>query len=199
MRKLRGESVIKARKSLTAPQRVKVDVDVRERELQGNDGAGGWAVVLGTLGRQGSLSVLNVSCGISLPRVGGTLTLRVFFLVSPQPQTIKQSLPRSAHPPFLLLLSELSPQKLDLLPRSLLSTFVQTSCPRLSIDWGYAFSRPLLSPYEASVAVGRAKGWKGLEADSTEQGKETLSSYPMDFYSVSVAHERCYVPSAQLG
>jgi 2-(3-amino-3-carboxypropyl)histidine synthase len=63
MRKLRGESVIKARKSLMAAERVKVgeDVDVRERELQGNDGAGGWAVVLGTLGRQGSLSVLNVS------------------------------------------------------------------------------------------------------------------------------------------
>ena len=35
------------------------------------------------------------------------------------------------------------------------------------------------------MAVGRAKGWKGLEEDSAEQTKDTLSSYPMDFYSVS--------------
>ena len=26
--------------------------------------------------------------------------------------------------------------------------WVQVACPRLSIDWGYAFPKPLLSPYE---------------------------------------------------
>lgn len=61
---------------------------------------------------------------------------------------------------------------------------MQTSCPRLSIDWGYAFSRPLLSPYEASVAMGRARGWGGLEGET-----DALASYPMDFYSVSVTGE----------
>ena len=27
-------------------------------------------------------------------------------------------------------------------------SWVQVACPRLSIDWGYAFPKPLLSPYE---------------------------------------------------
>lgn len=93
-------------------------------------------------------------------------------------------------PPYLLLLSELSPLKLDLLPSSQLSTFVQTSCPRLSIDWGYAFSRPLLSPYEASVASGRVKGWEGLKLDDALGTSVGEGGYPMDFYSVS----RCPVP-----
>jgi 2-(3-amino-3-carboxypropyl)histidine synthase len=53
-----------------------------------------------------------------------------------------------------ILISELSPAKLSLFP-STISIFVQTSCPRLSIDWGAAFGRPVLTPYEASVAVGR--------------------------------------------
>ena len=47
---------------------------------------------------------------------------------------------------------------------------MQTSCPRLSIDWGYAFSQPLLSPYETAVVVGRVQGW------------EEQKRYPMDFY-----------------
>ena len=71
MRKLRGESVKKARKTLVTAEKVEADenIDPREKELQGNDGAGGWAVVLGTLGRQGSLSVLSVShrSGVVLP------------------------------------------------------------------------------------------------------------------------------------
>jgi 2-(3-amino-3-carboxypropyl)histidine synthase len=74
-------------------------------------------------------------------------------------------------------LSELSPAKLALFNPHI-STFVQTSCPRLSIDWGYAFDRPLLSPYEAAVAVGKAVGWK----DESEEGKDGV--YPMDFYEM---------------
>lgn len=72
--------------------------------------------------------------------------------------------------------------------------FVQTSCPRLSIDWGYAFPKPLLSPYEASVAIGvqGARGWGGMgvpaimEASSTRGefgGEKTDEEYPMDFYA----------------
>lgn len=36
-----------------------------------------------------------------------------------------------------------------------LSTFswVQIACPRLSIDWGMAFEKPLLSPYEVRKYV----------------------------------------------
>jgi 2-(3-amino-3-carboxypropyl)histidine synthase len=41
----------------------------------------------------------------------------------------------------------------------------------LSIDWGYAFPRPLLTPYEALVVLGGRESW--------EKGD---GSYPMDFY-----------------
>lgn len=136
MRAIRGDAVRDARRNLV------------ER------GADSWAILLGTLGRQGSLAVLK---------------------------TVQASLPpgTDALPPLLILLSELSPAKLALFSRDEISTFVQTSCPRLSIDWGYAFSRPLLSSYEASVAAGRIQGWEGTEVD----GKKGAGDYPMDFYA----------------
>lgn len=80
--------------------------------------------------------------------------------------------------PIPILLSELSPAKLNLFPQ--LEAFVQTSCPRLSIDWGYAFKRPLLSPYEASVSVGLASAWSADPTDSTSE------RYAMDFYAECV-------------
>ncbi|CAK5276044.1 unnamed protein product [Mycena citricolor] len=109
-----------------------------------------WGVVLGTLGRQGNFRQL---------------------------QAITHQLQESHIPiPYIpILLSELSPAKLALFNPHI-STFVQTSCPRLSIDWGYAFDRPLLSPYETAVAVGKAISWMPTEESS--QGE-----YPMDFYS----------------
>ncbi|KAF9509504.1 hypothetical protein BS47DRAFT_1349178 [Hydnum rufescens UP504] len=79
-----------------------------------------WGVILGTLGRQGSFKQLQ-----SIAR---------------QLTTSRRNIP------FMpILLSELSPAKLALF-QDHISTFIQTSCPRLSIDWGYAFSRPLLNP-----------------------------------------------------
>ena len=100
-------------------------------------------------------------------------------------QAITNQLSASRTPiPYLpILLSELSPAKLALFSPHI-STFVQTSCPRLSIDWGYAFDRPLLSPYEMAVAVGKAIGWM----DEEKAGKEGVGFgggiYPMDFYEV---------------
>jgi diphthamide synthase subunit DPH2 len=47
--------------------------------------------------------------------------------------------------------------------------WIQIACPRLSLDWGYAFAKPLLNPYEAEIAFG-----------------ETLwdnKAYKMDYYS----------------
>ena len=32
-------------------------------------------------------------------------------------------------------------------------SLLQIACPRLSIDWGLSFSSPILSPYEAAVAL----------------------------------------------
>lgn len=42
------------------------------------------------------------------------------------------------------------------------------ACPRLSIDWGEFFDRPLLTPYEAMVSLKHVK-WQ--------------PEYPMDFYA----------------
>ncbi|KAK7061514.1 2-(3-amino-3-carboxypropyl)histidine synthase subunit 1 [Favolaschia claudopus] len=112
-----------------------------------------WGVILGTLGRQGSFKQL---------------------------QAITNQLESSetAIPYIPILLSELSPAKLALFSPHI-STFIQTSCPRLSIDWGYAFDRPLLSPYETAVAVGKAVGW--MDEDDGAENKS--NGYPMDFYA----------------
>ncbi|KAG9054456.1 Diphthamide biosynthesis protein 1 [Serendipita sp. 407] len=89
-----------------------------------------------------------------------------------------------------ILLSELSPAKLALFNSGsqkdgYITTFVQTSCPRLSIDWGYAFDRPLLNPYEAAVALGLARNWEETEKEEDTDGpleSKPGGVYPMDFY-----------------
>ncbi|KIJ70334.1 hypothetical protein HYDPIDRAFT_105042 [Hydnomerulius pinastri MD-312] len=159
MRTIRDQAVQSARKSISAfspalsqPQ----DALALERAVPPFDSeppAPIWGVVLGTLGRQGSFKQL---------------------------QAITNQLSTSRVPiPYMpILLSELSPAKLALF-NSHISTFVQTSCPRLSIDWGYAFDKPLLSPYETNVALGKAKGWM----DEVREGEKTKKgTYPMDFY-----------------
>ncbi|GBP70064.1 2-(3-amino-3-carboxypropyl)histidine synthase subunit 1 [Eumeta japonica] len=103
--------------------------------------AGKFGLILGTLGRQGSIKVL------------ANLEKQI---VNANKQYIK------------ILLSEIFPSKLALFN---LDAFVQVACPRLSIDWGTAFPKPLLTPYELSVCLGNGK-W--MKDDGT---------YPMDFYS----------------
>jgi len=85
-------------------------------------------------------------------------------------------------PHIQILLSELSPAKLALFNPHI-STFIQTSCPRLSIDWGYAFDRPLLSPYETAVAVGKTSSWMKKSTDDEQQLDTRSGVYPMDFYA----------------
>jgi hypothetical protein len=55
----------------------------------------------------------------------------------------------------LFLMSEIFPQKLAKIAD--VDCFVQVACPRLSIDWGYAFDRPLLSPFECAMVFGKEK------------------------------------------
>lgn len=62
-----------------------------------------------------------------------------------------------------------------------IDVFVQVACPRLSIDWGYAFNKPLLSPYEANVL---------LEQDRMF----SESYYPMDYYEIN-GYGRGKIPS----
>lgn len=99
-------------------------------------------LILGTLGRQGSTKVLS---------------------------NLEKQVTNSDKKYVKILLSEIFPSKLALFN---LDAFVQVACPRLSIDWGMAFPKPLLTPYEFSVALSNSK-W--LREDGT---------YPMDFYSI---------------
>ncbi|KAH7930030.1 Diphthamide synthesis [Leucogyrophana mollusca] len=151
MRTVRDQAVQTARKS--------IDAFAHGAGNIGNPGspyedAPLWGVILGTLGRQGSFKQL---------------------------QAITNQLTASRTPiPYIpILLSELSPTKLALFNPHV-ATFIQTSCPRLSIDWGYAFDRPLLSPYETAVAVGQAKGWMDDTKELEDRAKGGV--YPMDFY-----------------
>ncbi|XP_008307600.2 2-(3-amino-3-carboxypropyl)histidine synthase subunit 1 [Cynoglossus semilaevis] len=98
-----------------------------------------WGLIVGTLGRQGSPKVLE-HLESRLSSLGKDFTR--------------------------VLLSEIFPGKLDLMPD--VDAWIQIACPRLSIDWGSAFSKPLLSPYEAAVAL-KDTAWN--------------DTYPMDFYS----------------
>ncbi|KAF5904356.1 diphthamide biosynthesis protein 1, partial [Clarias magur] len=79
-----------------------------------------WGLILGTLGRQGNPNVLE-HLEEKLKALGRSFTR--------------------------VLLSEIFPSKLALMAD--VDIWVQIACPRLSIDWGTAFSKPLLSPYEA--------------------------------------------------
>ncbi|XP_034937455.1 2-(3-amino-3-carboxypropyl)histidine synthase subunit 1 [Chelonus insularis] len=100
-------------------------------------------LVLGTLGRQGNPSVLK------------NLEKRI------------QSLGKKN---VDILLSEIFPDKISMFKD--IDAFIQIACPRLSIDWGTAFEKPFLTPYEGAVALNLA------EYDLTKP-------YPMDFYASS--------------
>lgn len=105
-----------------------------------------WGLILGTLGRQGNPHTLTA---------------------------IEEKLKQQGKEYVVLLMSEIFPGKLKALMD--VECWVQVACPRLSIDWGYAFPRPLLSPYEATVALGlREESWG---SGGGEKG------YPMDFYA----------------
>ncbi|THH20161.1 hypothetical protein EW146_g1161 [Bondarzewia mesenterica] len=160
MKAVRNDAVQAARKSIDALARPSTP-ETAETTLKDGferdslDRLPMWGVILGTLGRQGSFKQL---------------------------QAITNQLSQSRTPiPYIpILLSELSPAKLALFNPHI-STFVQTSCPRLSIDWGYAFDRPLLTPYETAVAVGKAIGWMDYVDEGS--GRKGDGGYPMDFYA----------------
>lgn len=114
---------------------------IRRDAIRTARGARKWGLILGSLGRQGNPHTMAL---------------------------IERQLADRGVPMVNLLLSEIFPGKLALM--SDVECWVQVACPRLSIDWGYAFPRPLLTPYEALVALGVREEWGG-------------ESYPMDFYA----------------
>lgn len=102
-----------------------------------------FGLILGALGRQGNL---------------------------PTVENLERNLIAAGKTVVKIILSEVFPQKLAML--SDIDVFVQVACPRLSIDWGYAFSKPLLTPYEANVLL-------------TKDVMFTENYYPMDYYEAN--------------
>ncbi|KAG4422795.1 Diphthamide biosynthesis protein 1 [Cadophora malorum] len=102
-----------------------------------------WGLILGSLGRQGNPHTMAL---------------------------IEKKLEDQGIPYINLLLSEIFPGKLAMMDD--VECWVQVACPRLSIDWGYAFPRPLLTPYEALIVLGAKEDWD----------KGNGGVYPMDYY-----------------
>ncbi|KAL2055818.1 hypothetical protein ABVK25_004062 [Lepraria finkii] len=118
--------------------------DLRRQAIKSAKNAKKWGLILGSLGRQGN----------------------------PHTMTMIENTLNERRIPFInLLLSEIFPGKLAMMDN--VDCWVQIACPRLSIDWGYAFPKPLLTPYEALVALGTRKEWQ----------KGNGGVYPMDFYA----------------
>ncbi|GJD06609.1 Diphthamide biosynthesis protein 1 [Galdieria sulphuraria] len=113
---------------------------VREQSIEQARYAQRWGVILGTLGRQGSLKILR---------------------------RLTDALKDEGKKYTVVLISELSPHRLSLFYDSI-DVWVQIACPRLSIDWGHEYQKPLLTCYEAFVALGKYR-WQSI--------------YPMDYYA----------------
>ncbi|KAI9784520.1 MAG: Diphthamide biosynthesis protein 1 [Candelina submexicana] len=116
---------------------------LRRHAIQSAKKAKKWGLILGSLGRQGNPHTMRL---------------------------IEKHLHERGVPFINLLLSEIFPGKLAMMDD--VECWVQIACPRLSIDWGYAFPRPLLTPYEALVVLGGMQEW----------GMGNGGVYPMDFY-----------------
>ena len=78
-------------------------------------------LILGTLGRQGSVGVL---------------------------ESLEELLNERNISSFVVLISEISPSKLAQFGDSV-DCWVQVACPRLSLDWGESYGVPMLSSFEA--------------------------------------------------
>jgi 2-(3-amino-3-carboxypropyl)histidine synthase len=63
---------------------------------------------------------------------------------------------------FILLLDDVSPNML--LPFMDLDAFVMTACPRIAIDDSAMYKKPLLTPQELEIAIGKRK-WEDYEMD----------------------------------
>ena len=82
---------------------------------------------------------------------------------------------------ILILLPEIKASTLNQFGESV-KVWVQTSCPRLSIDWGNdVTTKPLLNPYEFNLALNCVEG-----SDSNGillSKRKDVSLYPMDYYA----------------
>ena len=107
---------------------------VRMDSIQRARGASKFGLILGSLGRQGSLPKFNKLRALLKDR-GRQLT------------------------PFIM--AELNPTKMNSIPKQQVEVWVQVACPRLSIDWSAGFDRPILTPYELEVCL-QEKSWEDV-------------------------------------
>ncbi|XP_059448270.1 uncharacterized protein LOC132179548 [Corylus avellana] len=124
-----------------------------------------WGIVLGTLGRQGNPRIL---------------------------ERLERRMEENGFDYTVVLMSEISPQRMALFGDSV-DAWIQIACPRLSIDWGEAFQKPLLTPFEAEIALGFVPGWweksVGVTSGTGCCGKSESccgcgnGDYPMDYYA----------------
>ncbi|KAL2349415.1 hypothetical protein Fmac_003415 [Flemingia macrophylla] len=125
-----------------------------------------WGLVLGTLGRQGNPRIL---------------------------ERLEEKMREKGFDYTVVLMSELSPGRIALFEDSV-DAWIQIACPRLSIDWGEAFVKPVLTPFEAEVALGVIPGWWEKNEDGVGCCKNSGSccdgdendfggDYPMDYYA----------------
>ncbi|XP_010458072.1 PREDICTED: diphthamide biosynthesis protein 1-like [Camelina sativa] len=114
--------------------------ETRRRAIARAMDAKTWGIVLGTLGRQGNPKIL---------------------------ERLETKMRENGIDSTVVLMSELSPTRVALFEDSV-DAWVQIACPRLSIDWGEAFLKPLLTTYEAEIALGYISGW--WEKDTSSRG-----------------------------
>lgn len=132
-----------------------------------------WGVVLGTLGRQGNPRILD---------------------------RLEKQMREKGLSWTVVLMSEITPGRVALFEDSV-DAWIQIACPRLSIDWGDAFGKPILTPFEAEIALGSVPGWwektPSMNSSCCQDGMDCASGraccghkdgdvavdYPMDYYA----------------
>lgn len=122
-------------------------IDIRSDAIDKAKSAKTFGLILGALGRQGNNKTL---------------------------ENLEQLILNNGHKVYKIILSEIFPLKLAEFEE--IDCFVQVACPRLSIDWGYAFNKPLLTPYECNVLF-------GLEKPLDRNSEKAV--YPMDYYETN--------------
>lgn len=110
-------------------------MDAIERAAQAMRMGGTLAVILGTLGRQGSEKVFD-----ELVRKCNLYTSCKVIKVM-MPEVIQDSLKEFEN----------------------VDVWIQVACPRLSIDWGSFFHQPLLNPYELAQSIKLLQGDRELQ------------------------------------
>lgn len=128
-----------------------------------------WGIILGTLGRQGNPRIL---------------------------ERLERKMREKGFSYTVVLMSEISPARIGLFEDSV-EAWIQIACPRLSIDWGDAFRKPLLTSFEAEIALGYIPGWwEKKDSDCCDrkcsscgcgngmsESERVGGEYPMDYYA----------------